>query len=160
MFSINPIPKCAASPELAVPRKLNVHVSLPPIADVFPNHSFLSTPRETTRETTRECIRESSQESSAKGKRKRVNVLQLAILSRVFSVTSFPSTKLREELARQLGMSPRAVQVWFQNKRQSLRGNLPQGNWVRARQLSFTIKDMESFLLPHPKQIHFNSSSP
>ncbi|KAJ9068367.1 hypothetical protein DSO57_1029405 [Entomophthora muscae] len=106
MFSINPIPKCAASPELAVPRKLNVHVSLPPIADVFPNHSFLSTPRETTRETTRECIRESSQESSAKGKRKRVNVLQLAILSRVFSVTSFPSTKLREELARQLGMSP------------------------------------------------------
>ncbi|KAJ8658994.1 hypothetical protein O0I10_005376 [Lichtheimia ornata] len=56
-----------------------------------------------------------------KAKRKRASPAQLSVLNHVFSQTYFPSTELRIELGKQLGMSPRAVQIWFQNKRQSLR---------------------------------------
>ncbi|GAB5591374.1 hypothetical protein Unana1_06274 [Umbelopsis nana] len=56
-----------------------------------------------------------------KAKRKRANAYQLDVLNRVFDQTFFPSTELRVELGKQLGMSPRTVQIWFQNKRQSIR---------------------------------------
>ncbi|KAH8556228.1 hypothetical protein BGW37DRAFT_471576 [Umbelopsis sp. PMI_123] len=56
-----------------------------------------------------------------KAKRKRANAYQLDVLNRVFEQTFFPSTELRTELGKQLGMSPRTVQIWFQNKRQSIR---------------------------------------
>ncbi|KAI9356091.1 Homeodomain-like protein, partial [Pilaira anomala] len=56
-----------------------------------------------------------------KAKRKRASPSQLLVLNRVFQSTCFPSTELRIELGKQLGMSPRTVQIWFQNKRQSMR---------------------------------------
>ncbi|CEJ01161.1 hypothetical protein G6F70_008012 [Rhizopus microsporus] len=56
-----------------------------------------------------------------KAKRKRASPSQLYILNRVFQQTCFPSTELRIELGKRLGMSPRTVQIWFQNKRQSTR---------------------------------------
>lgn len=56
-----------------------------------------------------------------KAKRKRASPSQLIVLNRVFEQTFFPSTELRMELGKQLGMSPRTVQIWFQNKRQSIR---------------------------------------
>lgn len=58
---------------------------------------------------------------SSKVKRKRATPFQVSVLNRVFNQTSFPSTELRLELSKQLGMSPRTVQIWFQNKRQSIR---------------------------------------
>lgn len=68
---------------------------------------------------------------SIKAKRKRASAVQLDALNRVFAKTFFPSTETRNELARQLGMSPRTVQIWFQNKRQS----------IRTRERSITSKD-------------------
>ncbi|RIA87990.1 homeobox domain-containing protein, partial [Glomus cerebriforme] len=56
-----------------------------------------------------------------KAKRKRANANQLKVLNQVFQHTFFPSTELRIQLGKQLGMSPRTVQIWFQNKRQSWR---------------------------------------
>ena len=56
-----------------------------------------------------------------KAKRKRASPSQLSVLNRVFEQTFFPSTELRMELGKQLGMSPRTVQIWFQNKRQAAR---------------------------------------
>ncbi|KAJ2359006.1 hypothetical protein IWW50_000066 [Coemansia erecta] len=56
-----------------------------------------------------------------KGKRKRASPQQLEVLNEVFASTSFPSTEMRNRLARQLGMTPRTVQIWFQNKRQASR---------------------------------------
>ncbi|ORZ24111.1 hypothetical protein BCR42DRAFT_402266 [Absidia repens] len=56
-----------------------------------------------------------------KAKRKRASPSQLTVLNQVFNQTYFPSTELRVELGKHLGMSPRTVQIWFQNKRQSLR---------------------------------------
>ncbi|KAJ1970225.1 hypothetical protein IWQ62_000052 [Dispira parvispora] len=43
---------------------------------------------------------------------------QTELLMQVLRQTSFPSTEVRERLASMLGMTPRAVQVWFQNQRQ------------------------------------------
>ncbi|ORZ21612.1 hypothetical protein BCR42DRAFT_407928 [Absidia repens] len=65
-----------------------------------------------------------------KAKRKRASPSQLSVLNRVFAQTYFPSTELRIELGKHLGMSPRTVQIWFQNKRQSLRS--------RTRRSSFS----------------------
>ncbi|KAL0139608.1 hypothetical protein V8B55DRAFT_1577917 [Mucor lusitanicus] len=56
-----------------------------------------------------------------KMKRRRATVSQTQALQRVFDTTAFPSTGLRENLARHLGMPPRTVQIWFQNKRQAAR---------------------------------------
>jgi hypothetical protein len=54
-------------------------------------------------------------------KRKRATVSQTQALQKVFEKTAFPSTALREALARRLDMTPRTVQIWFQNKRQAAR---------------------------------------
>ncbi|ORZ18568.1 hypothetical protein BCR42DRAFT_229272 [Absidia repens] len=68
-----------------------------------------------------------------KAKRRRANAKQLQILNQVFDRTFFPSTQMRAELGRQLGMSPRTVQIWFQNKRQAMR--------TRERQRLLKLKD-------------------
>ncbi|CAG8541894.1 14592_t:CDS:2, partial [Acaulospora colombiana] len=59
--------------------------------------------------------------SHSPAKRKRANPNQLKVLNEVFQQTFFPSTEQRIQLGKQLGMSPRTVQIWFQNKRQSWR---------------------------------------
>ncbi|KAJ1817726.1 hypothetical protein LPJ56_003995 [Coemansia sp. RSA 2599] len=61
------------------------------------------------------------QTPAIKGKRKRASPQQLEVLNKVFASTSFPPTDMRNSLARELGMTPRTVQIWFQNKRQASR---------------------------------------
>ncbi|KAK7204516.1 Homeodomain-like protein [Myxozyma melibiosi] len=56
-----------------------------------------------------------------KPKRKRATPFQATRLEEVLQQTHFPSTELRLELARELGMTPRTVQIWFQNRRQAHR---------------------------------------
>ena len=46
-------------------------------------------------------------------KRKRIYPRQLAVLNRTYACTSLPSTKERAQLARDLDMSPRRVQIWW-----------------------------------------------
>ncbi|KAF5351799.1 hypothetical protein D9756_007532 [Leucocoprinus leucothites] len=61
------------------------------------------------------------EEPTIKKKRKRADANQLKVLNEVYARTAFPSTEERNALAKQLDMSPRSVQIWFQNKRQSMR---------------------------------------
>jgi len=50
-------------------------------------------------------------------KRIRTTPDQLRLLEKTYEREKIPSQGLREELAVKLGMTPRRVQVWFQNKR-------------------------------------------
>ncbi|ODQ66029.1 hypothetical protein NADFUDRAFT_70341 [Nadsonia fulvescens var. elongata DSM 6958] len=56
--------------------------------------------------------------NSVKPKRRRATPTQVDRLNATFEKTFFPSSEKRLELARELNMTPRAVQIWFQNKRQ------------------------------------------
>ncbi|OZJ06670.1 hypothetical protein BZG36_00332 [Bifiguratus adelaidae] len=46
---------------------------------------------------------------------------QSRVLNKILSQTLFPSTDMREALAAALGMTPRAVQIWFQNQRAKIK---------------------------------------
>jgi len=50
-------------------------------------------------------------------KRIRTTPEQLRVLEKTYERETNPSQSLREDIARKLGMTPRRVQVWFQNKR-------------------------------------------
>ncbi|KAI8384230.1 Homeodomain-like protein [Radiomyces spectabilis] len=76
---------------------------------------------------------DSMQAAPVKAKRRRANPKQLEVLNRVFERTFFPSTQMRAQLGRELGMSPRTVQIWFQNRRQAMR--------TRERQRLLRIRD-------------------
>lgn len=53
-----------------------------------------------------------------KGKpRQRTTTDQLRILEAAYATTKVPNQELRKDLASQLGMTNRRVQIWFQNKR-------------------------------------------
>lgn len=41
----------------------------------------------------------------------------LKLLEDCFAETKHPDTNCREKLARQLGLPPKTVQIWFQNRR-------------------------------------------
>ncbi|CAO3617937.1 unnamed protein product [Cunninghamella blakesleeana] len=50
-------------------------------------------------------------------KRTRATAEQLAILEDTFAVNVSPNSKLRKQLADQLKMTDRSIQIWFQNRR-------------------------------------------
>jgi Homeodomain len=50
--------------------------------------------------------------SGGKKRRSRATQEQLDILNGVYQRTPFPTTVERTELAQQLGMTPRSVQIW------------------------------------------------
>ena len=56
----------------------------------------------------------------ANGRRTRwtINQSSLQTLEAIFQHEQFPSQQLRTQLGAHLGVSPRQVQVWFQNRRQ------------------------------------------
>jgi len=50
-------------------------------------------------------------------KRQRTSPAQLEVLEKIYQTEKLPNSDLRKELASNLKMTPRRVQVWFQNKR-------------------------------------------
>jgi homeobox protein YOX1/YHP1 len=61
-------------------------------------------------------------------KRKRANAKQLEVLQQIYEVNKFPNAILREQLAKQLGMTTRGVQIWFQNQRQGAKDRTKSDN--------------------------------
>ncbi|KAJ9050230.1 hypothetical protein DSO57_1003938 [Entomophthora muscae] len=55
------------------------------------------------------------------GRRTRISPQQLKILNCIFEEKKFPDAHEREILAQQLNISPRTIQIWFQNRRQKSR---------------------------------------
>ncbi|KAG0052585.1 hypothetical protein BGZ83_002410 [Gryganskiella cystojenkinii] len=62
-----------------------------------------------------------SPESHPRKRRRRTNREELDILEDAFAKNLLPDATTRQELGERLGMSVRAVQIWFQNRRQTLR---------------------------------------
>ncbi|PPQ62935.1 hypothetical protein CVT24_006175 [Panaeolus cyanescens] len=74
----------------------------------------------------------SPEEPAIKKKRKRADAHQLKVLNDTYNRTAFPSTEERIRLAKDLDMSARSVQIWFQNKRQSMRQTNKQSSTVSS----------------------------
>ncbi|KAH7886555.1 hypothetical protein F5I97DRAFT_1868093 [Phlebopus sp. FC_14] len=68
---------------------------------------------------------EVSTPAAAPPKKKRTRTLttphQSAVLHALLAKSRFPTTAMREEVGRQIGLSARKVQIWFQNQRQKAR---------------------------------------
>ncbi|KAF9232391.1 hypothetical protein BU15DRAFT_67508 [Melanogaster broomeanus] len=84
---------------------------------------------ETDAERSQQSERSAAPTSSPQ-KKKRTRTLttphQSAILHALLAKSRFPTTAMREEVGRQIGLSARKVQIWFQNQRQKARR--PQGD--------------------------------
>ncbi|KAJ7497546.1 hypothetical protein FB451DRAFT_236477 [Mycena latifolia] len=85
----------------------------------------------------------SSDEPAVKKKRKRADANQLRVLNETYARTAFPSTEERLALAKALDMSPRSVQIWFQNKRQSMRQTNRQSSTAHQ---SFSLSSDEQII--------------
>jgi homeobox protein YOX1/YHP1 len=81
----------------------------------------------------------STEEPAIKKKRKRADAAQLKVLNETYARTAFPSTEERAALAKQLDMTPRSVQIWFQNKRQSMRQTNRQSSTAGSSHQSFAV---------------------
>ncbi|KAJ3513311.1 hypothetical protein NLJ89_g3021 [Agrocybe chaxingu] len=97
----------------------------------------------------------SPEEPTIKKKRKRADAAQLKVLNETYARTAFPSTEERIALAKMLDMSARSVQIWFQNKRQSMRQTNRQSATVASSSHHpFTMSSqgdpMADDLVPHP----------
>lgn len=55
------------------------------------------------------------------GKQVRKTRLQTSVLSKVFEISRFPSSKTILDLALLINIHPKSVQKWFQNTRQTMR---------------------------------------
>lgn len=57
--------------------------------------------------------------------RKRISMEQTEVLQTLFeSGVHFPTREIREKLSKQLSLSARTIQVWFQNRRQAARNKI------------------------------------
>ncbi|KXN66078.1 homeobox-domain-containing protein [Conidiobolus coronatus NRRL 28638] len=66
-------------------------------------------------------LRARIQSKSYLPRRKRVTTMQLQVLNEEFRNNPFPSIEQRTKLSSILNISARSIQIWFQNKRQSVR---------------------------------------
>lgn len=70
-----------------------------------------------------------AKQGGLKAKRRRASPEQITILTAIYNRTmGFPSSEVRHDLALNLQMTPRAVQIWFQNKRQLEKKSLASPN--------------------------------
>ncbi|KAI5190329.1 hypothetical protein NECID01_0921 [Nematocida sp. AWRm77] len=97
--------------------------------------------------------------------RKRTSKEQLEVLEKTFETNIKPDATLRKTLATKLGMTPRSVQVWFQNKRAKVKNEkhiqkekpkeeiqITQSLYAKKEleEKEKTKEDYECFLLNYP----------
>ncbi|KAI9032854.1 hypothetical protein CLU79DRAFT_728373 [Phycomyces nitens] len=71
----------------------------------------------TSPETPTDGLDQAGESTPSVRKRTRATADQLAVLEDTFAVNVSPNSKLRKQLAEQLQMSERSIQIWFQNRR-------------------------------------------
>ncbi|KAF9575991.1 hypothetical protein EC968_000551 [Mortierella alpina] len=100
--------------------KLSAGPSVHPF-DIPAESQASSSPNASKRERGQEDDSCTPEDGGVKAKRKRANAEQLSVLNAAFERSYFPSTEERLRLSKQTKMCPRTVQIWFQNKRQSVK---------------------------------------
>ncbi|ORE06462.1 homeobox-domain-containing protein [Rhizopus microsporus var. microsporus] len=75
-----------------------------------------------------------NEEQQPKTKRKRITPAQYNRLMEIFDQTDTPSSEIRENLATELDMTKREVQVWFQNRRAKLNRESKQRRMLLQQQ--------------------------
>ncbi|TDL18220.1 homeobox-domain-containing protein [Rickenella mellea] len=95
-------------------------------AQSSPSPSVSSSPEDEPAEGSRGTRGQSASAPSAgPPKKKRTRTLttphQSAVLHAMLAQSRFPTTAMREQVGKQIGLSARKVQVWFQNQRQKAR---------------------------------------
>ncbi|OIR59161.1 MAG: homeodomain-containing protein [Amphiamblys sp. WSBS2006] len=88
-------------------------------------------------------------------RRKKTTDDQLDELERVFQVSEKPTSEVRKELGERLNMTPRCVQVWFQNRRakkKKERGEYPKGLPRRERRIREQEHSIEKTGIPETAQ--------
>ncbi|KAL0083763.1 hypothetical protein J3Q64DRAFT_1641798 [Phycomyces blakesleeanus] len=58
-----------------------------------------------------------SNAAAAARKRMRATPKQLELLEKTFSINPSPNNRMREQMSKELAMSERSIQIWFQNRR-------------------------------------------
>ena len=91
---------------------------LPPLTIAFPTSDslgslFYDVPAHPAPSPVPYYVPPETQEPTIKKKRKRADARQLEALDRMYTRTAFPSTEERQQLARDLDMSARSVQIWL-----------------------------------------------
>ncbi|AFM98418.1 homeobox domain-containing protein [Encephalitozoon hellem ATCC 50504] len=67
-------------------------------------------------------------ERESKSPRTRMTGSQIKTLMACFQDNPFPTTATRQELSKILNISPRTVQIWFQNQRQKTKNRARRGS--------------------------------
>lgn len=95
----------------------------------------------------------------ARRKRRRTSPNELSILNQEFDIGSTPNKPRRIEIAKRVSMTEKAVQIWFQNKRQSLRKHslterevteLPQVNTTVSTAVNTAVNSPIAETMPPP----------
>lgn len=68
-------------------------------------------------------------------KRTRATPEQLTILEKTFAINPSPNSRIREQLARELAMSERSIQIWFQNRRAKVKNVAKKSSMLRDETL-------------------------
>ena len=79
-------------------------------------------------------MQDGGNDDAFKKKRRRTSPEQLRILVNTFLRYPMPSLQMRVELSKKLGMTPRAVQVWFQNRRAKEKMDHKRAEYAYSRQ--------------------------
>ncbi|KAF9389372.1 hypothetical protein CPC16_005827 [Podila verticillata] len=96
-------------------------------------------------------------------RRRRTNREELEILEDAFARNLLPDAATRQQLGARLGMSVRAVQIWFQNRRQTLRKkSITSGTHTGSSEDDASRSDSEdkSRIAPYRNSISSSESLP
>lgn len=127
-------------------------VALPPASSVV-NHDqhYLSSD---------DGLAQDHYQSGSKPKRRRLEVDETKLLNAIFERNPKPTSKFREQIAGQMGLPPRCIAIWFQNKRAKLKREhvaAPVRRMENAHlMLAFSNNRMPN-IAPDPQQPQGNS---
>lgn len=92
--------------------------------------------------------------NNIKKKRRRTSPDQLRVLLSTFIHCPMPSYQMRVELANKIGMTPRAVQVWFQNRRAKEKTDLKKSESSYPPQQYSLSQQIALPMHPYPMGTH------